>query len=74
MNSDDDVPTWLRPYAAGDKARWAQNHMAYAAYHGVDGSADDDPELEERIAMHRAPMVGYVCGHRRITRQGATRH
>jgi hypothetical protein len=35
--------------------------MAYAAHYGVDGSADDDPEYEERIAMQRPSIVGYPC-------------
>jgi hypothetical protein len=60
MMADVDVPTWLRPYADGTKMGWAQSHMAYSAYYGVDGSADDDPELDERIAMYRVPMVGYA--------------
>jgi hypothetical protein len=60
MMPDVEIPTWLRPYSDGMKMGWAQSHMAYAAYYGVDGSADDDPELEERIALHRAPMVGYA--------------
>lgn len=60
MTSDIAVPNWIQPYTVGDKMGWSQNHMAYAAYYGVDGSADDDPELEERIAMHRVPMVGYA--------------
>jgi hypothetical protein len=60
MSSDIAVPNWIQPYAVGKKMGWSQNHMAYAAYYGVDGSADDDPELEERIAMHRVSMVGYA--------------
>ena len=59
MMIDDSIPQWLAPYAHGEKAGWSQNHMAYAEYYGVDGSADDG-ECEERIAMHRPPMVGYA--------------
>ncbi|SAL00535.1 hypothetical protein AWB81_05903 [Caballeronia arationis] len=29
-------------------------------YYGVGGSADDDPELEERITVYRPPIVGYA--------------
>lgn len=60
MASDISVPNWIRPYADGSKMGWSQHYMAYAAYYGVDGSADDDPELGERIGMHRVPMVGYA--------------
>jgi hypothetical protein len=34
--------------------------MACAEYYDVDGAADDDPEVEERIAMHRPPILGYA--------------
>jgi hypothetical protein len=54
------TPGWLGSYASGQKLGWAQSVMAYAEYYGVDGSADDDPEFEERLVMHRAPLVGYA--------------
>jgi hypothetical protein len=54
------TPPWLEQYASGQKTGYAQAFMAYAEYYGVDGSADDDPEIEERIAMHRQPLVGYA--------------
>jgi hypothetical protein len=60
MICDQSMPRWLEPYASGEKMGWSQNYMAYAAYYGVDGSADDDPEYEERIVMQRPPMVGYA--------------
>ena len=47
------TPPWLEQYATGQKTGYAQAFMSYAEYYGVDGSADDDPEIEERIAMHR---------------------
>ena len=60
MTTDHSIPQWLGPYARGEKAGWSQNHMAYAAYYGVDGSADDEPEYEERIVMQRPSIVGYA--------------
>ncbi|MBC8640802.1 hypothetical protein IAG25_28700 [Caballeronia sp. EK] len=54
------TPPWLEQYTSGQKTGYAQAFMAYADYYGVDGSADDDPEIEERIAMHRQPIVGYA--------------
>lgn len=57
MTSDVAIPRWLEPYAAGEKMGWSQNYMAY---YGVDGSADDDPEYEERIVMQRPSLVGYA--------------
>ena len=54
------TPPWLEQYATGQKTGYAQAFMSYAEYYGVDGSADDDPEIEERIAMHRRPIVGYA--------------
>lgn len=54
------TPPWLEQYASGQKTGYAQAFMAYADYYGVDGSADDEPEIEERIAMHRQPLVGYA--------------
>jgi hypothetical protein len=54
------TPTWLEQYASGEKLGFSQSYMAYAEYYGVDGAADDDPEVEERIAMHRPPIVGYA--------------
>ncbi|EIM98675.1 hypothetical protein WQE_22728 [Paraburkholderia hospita] len=54
-------PSWLASYATGQKQGWSQAVMAYADYYCVDGSADDEPaDIEERLIMHRAPMVGYA--------------
>lgn len=53
-------PSWLSAYASGEKFGWAQAVMAYADYYCVDGSADDDPEIAERLVMRRPPMVGYA--------------
>jgi hypothetical protein len=60
MICDQSMPRWLEPYASSEKMGWSQNYMAYAAYYGVDGSADDDPEYEERIVMQRPSIVGYA--------------
>jgi hypothetical protein len=60
MTTDVAVPKWLDAYTAGQKIGWSHSYMAYAAYYGVDGSADDDPECEERIAIHRLPMMGHA--------------
>jgi len=53
------TPQWMKPHESGAKLGWAQCTAAYADY-SVDGSADDDPEIEERLVMHRTPMVGYA--------------
>lgn len=54
-------PSWLASYASGEKQGWSQAVMAYADYYCVDGSAEDYPvEIEERLIMHRAPMIGYA--------------
>lgn len=58
MNSN--IPAWIAPYANGDKTGWAQAVNAYSDYYCVDGSADDDLSIEERIVMHRQPMVAYA--------------
>jgi hypothetical protein len=60
MICDQSMPRWLEPYASSEKMGWSQNYMAYAAYYGVDGSADDDPEYEERIVMQRPSILGYA--------------
>lgn len=54
------LPTWAEPYARGERQGYAQAVMAYADYYCVDGSADDDTEIEERIEIHRPPMVSYA--------------
>ncbi|WP_244111965.1 hypothetical protein [Burkholderia diffusa] len=57
---DPAMPTWARPYASGEQLGWAQSVMAYADYYCVDGSADDDLAIAERLVMHRGPLVGYA--------------
>jgi hypothetical protein len=53
-------PAWMRPYTEGTRNGYAQSVMAYADYHGVDGSADTDSEVEERITINRTPMIAYA--------------
>ena len=54
------LPTWIAPYAGGERQGWAQAVMAYADYYCVDGSADDDYSIDERLTMQRGPMVSYA--------------
>lgn len=53
-------PAWMRPYTEGTRNGYSQSVMAYADYYGVDGSADTDSEVEERIAITRTPMIAYA--------------
>jgi hypothetical protein len=54
------LPAWSQRYLDGQNVGRAEAMMAYAQYYCVDGSADTDPEIDERIEMHRAPLVGYA--------------
>jgi hypothetical protein len=55
------LPAWTKPYLNGQRVGHAQALMAYANYYCVDGEADDNPlEIEERIDLHRPPMVSYA--------------
>lgn len=54
------LPAWSHPYLTGERIGYAQAVMAYADYYCVDGSADLDPEVEERIELQRPPLVGYA--------------
>jgi hypothetical protein len=54
------TPGWMKPYTTGQKISHTQGYMAYADYHCVDGSANFDPEIEERIAFSSFPMVSYA--------------
>ncbi|MDU4254522.1 hypothetical protein [Pseudomonas sp.] len=53
-------PAWMEPYTSGRKIGFAQGMMAYADYYGVDGSADLDDEVEERLPLMPRPMVSYA--------------
>ncbi|WP_176329097.1 hypothetical protein [Burkholderia vietnamiensis] len=54
------LPSWTSAYLRGDRVGRAQAKMAYADYYCVDGSADDEPEIEERIELHRPSLVSYA--------------
>lgn len=60
MSHNYQQPAWMAPYRTGRTVGFAQAVMAYADYYGVDGSADTDPEIEERISMVPTPMVSYA--------------
>jgi hypothetical protein len=49
-------PAWMKPYTDGTRNGYAQSMLAYSAYFSVNGDADTDPEIEERIAVSRSPM------------------
>ncbi|WP_326430330.1 hypothetical protein VQ574_21645 (plasmid) [Stutzerimonas frequens] len=53
-------PAWMEPYTSGTKIGRAQALMAYAEYYGVDGSADLDAEIEERLPVLPTPMTSYA--------------
>lgn len=43
-------PAWMAKYANGERMSNAQAYAEYAAYYCVDGTADSEPDIEERIA------------------------
>ncbi|MBC7198302.1 MAG: hypothetical protein H5U32_03535 [Pseudomonas balearica] len=53
-------PAWMEPYTSGRRIGYAQGVMAYADYYCVDGSADLDHEIEERLPSIPTPMVSYA--------------
>jgi hypothetical protein len=53
-------PSWMTPYKEGSRVGYSQAVMAYADYYNVDGSADLEPECEERLPVHRREMVSYA--------------
>lgn len=53
-------PRWMQSYVSGSRIGRAQALLAYSAYHCVDGSADSDCEIEERVIIHRSPMIPYA--------------
>ena len=50
------IPAWVTPYRDGQRTSAAQGAAAYMEYYSVDGSADDDNEIEERMVPH-APVL-----------------
>lgn len=43
------TPAWMDKYTSGQRVSIAQARAAYSAYHCIDGSADDDVEVDERL-------------------------
>lgn len=43
-------PAWMAKYANGERMSNAQAHAEYAAYYCMDGAADSEPDIEERLA------------------------
>ena len=54
--SDFKLPNWLEAYRSGARQGYAQVVLAYADYYCLDGSADGDPSIEERLG-HQAPAM-----------------
>lgn len=54
------APSWLNPYRDGERIGRSQAIQAYSDYYCVDGSADTDGAIEERIVLQRTPMVPYA--------------
>lgn len=42
-------PAWMAKYANGERMSKAQAYAEYAAYYCMDGTADSEPGIEERI-------------------------
>lgn len=53
-------PDWLAPYHQGSKVSVAQGYAAYAAYYCVDGSADEDLSIEERVCLSPPVLRPYA--------------
>ena len=43
-------PDWMAKYANGERMSKAQAHAQYLDYYCMDGSADGEPGIEERMA------------------------
>lgn len=54
------APSWLSSYQSGERLGRAQAMMSYADYYCVDGSADSDPEIEERLGYSAPAMTAYA--------------
>ncbi|UCL90220.1 hypothetical protein [Pseudomonas sp. HS-18] len=54
------VPSWLSRYQSGERLGRAQAVMSYADYYCIDGSADTDPEIEERLGYSAPAMTAYA--------------
>ncbi|WP_370601832.1 hypothetical protein [Pseudomonas nitroreducens] len=53
-------PSWMKPYLDGTRVGYAQAKLAYGDYYNMDGSADMEPECEERLPVMRREMVSYA--------------
>lgn len=53
-------PEWLAPYQQGSKVSAAQGYAAYAAYFCVDGTADEDLSIEERVWLSPPVLRPYA--------------
>jgi len=54
------LPSWLSSYHTGSRIGPAQALFAYADYNCLDGSADFEPDIEERSGYVPPPMLGYA--------------
>lgn len=54
------APEWLSPYQSGERIGASQARQAYASYYCMDGSADMEPDIEERMSYMPPPMVAYA--------------
>lgn len=48
--NDTNLPAWTAKYANGERMSNAQAYAEYASYFCVDGTADSEPGIEERLA------------------------
>lgn len=54
------LPAWMAFYQNGSRLGRAQAELAYADYYCMDGSADLEPDIEERLGYSTPPMVAYA--------------
>lgn len=54
------LPAWLQAYRDGHRQGNAQALAAYADYYCMDGSADMELDIEERLGYIPPPMVSYA--------------
>lgn len=62
------LPAWLQAYRDGHRQGNAQALAAYADYYCMDGSADMELDIEERLG-YIPPADGLVCKPNRHTPQ-----
>ena len=54
------TPAWMEKYEHGQRISDAQGRAAYCEYLGIDGSADDDQDIEERMVPHVPRLRAYA--------------